>query len=102
MKVADGFEPGAVIGPLIDMKALEKVEAHIADAVKKGAKVALGGKRSALGGTFFEPTVLTDVTTDRHGDHQGGDVWAGGAALPLQDRRRGGQDGQRHAHPALP
>jgi succinate-semialdehyde dehydrogenase / glutarate-semialdehyde dehydrogenase len=64
MKVADGFEPGAVIGPLIDMKAVEKVEAHIADAVGKGAKVALGGKRSALGGTFFEPTVLTDVTTD--------------------------------------
>jgi succinate-semialdehyde dehydrogenase / glutarate-semialdehyde dehydrogenase len=64
MKVADGFEPGAVIGPLIDMKAVEKVEAHIADAVKKGAKVALGGKRSALGGTLFEPTVLTDVTTD--------------------------------------
>ena len=64
MKVADEFEPGAVIGPLIDMKAVEKVEAHIADAVKKGAKVAVGGKRSALGGTFFEPTVLTDVTTD--------------------------------------
>ena len=64
MKVADEFEPGAVIRPLIDMKAVEKVEAHIADAVKKGAKVAVGGKRSALGGTFFEPTVLTDVTTD--------------------------------------
>jgi succinate-semialdehyde dehydrogenase / glutarate-semialdehyde dehydrogenase len=64
MKVADGFEPGAVIGPLIDMKAVEKVEAHIADAVKKGAKVVLGGKRAALGGSFFEPTVLTDVTTD--------------------------------------
>jgi len=64
MKVADGFEPGAVIGPLIDTKAVEKVEAHIADAVKKGAKVVIGGKRSALGGTFFEPTVLTDVTTD--------------------------------------
>jgi succinate-semialdehyde dehydrogenase/glutarate-semialdehyde dehydrogenase len=64
MEVADGFEPGAVIGPLIDMKAVEKVEAHIADAVKKGAKVVTGGKRSAIGGTFFEPTVLTDVTTD--------------------------------------
>src|SRR5277367_761909 len=64
MKVADGFEPGAVIGPLIDMKAVEKVEAHIADAVKKGAKVVLGGKRAAQGGSFFEPTVLTDVTTD--------------------------------------
>jgi succinate-semialdehyde dehydrogenase/glutarate-semialdehyde dehydrogenase len=64
MKVADGFEPGAVIGPLIDMKAVEKVEAHIADAIKKGAKVVIGGKRSALGGSFFEPTVLTGVTTD--------------------------------------
>ena len=50
--------------PLIDIKAVEKVEAHIADAVKKGAKVVTGGKRSALGGSFFEPTVLTDVTTD--------------------------------------
>jgi succinate-semialdehyde dehydrogenase / glutarate-semialdehyde dehydrogenase len=64
MKVADGFEPGAVIGPLIDMKAVEKVEAHIADAVKKRAKVVTGGKRAAQGGSFFEPTVLTDVTTD--------------------------------------
>ncbi len=64
MKVASGFEPGAVIGPLIDMKAVEKVEAHIADAVKKGAKVVTGGKRAAQGGSFFEPTVLTDVTTD--------------------------------------
>jgi succinate-semialdehyde dehydrogenase/glutarate-semialdehyde dehydrogenase len=47
---------------LIDMKAVEKVEAHIAVAVKKGVKVVIGGKRSALG-TFFEPTVLTVVTT---------------------------------------
>jgi succinate-semialdehyde dehydrogenase / glutarate-semialdehyde dehydrogenase len=64
MKVADGFEPGAVIGPLIDMKAVEKVEAHIKDAVGKGAKIVTGGKRSPLGGSFFEPTVLADVTTD--------------------------------------
>jgi succinate-semialdehyde dehydrogenase/glutarate-semialdehyde dehydrogenase len=64
MKVADGFEPGAVIGPLIDMKAVEKVEAHIADTVKKGAKVVTGGKRTAQGGSFFAPTVLTDVTAD--------------------------------------
>jgi succinate-semialdehyde dehydrogenase/glutarate-semialdehyde dehydrogenase len=64
MKVADGFEPGAVIGPLIDMKAVEKVEAHIADALKKGAKIVTGGKRAAQGGSFFEPTVLTGVTTD--------------------------------------
>jgi succinate-semialdehyde dehydrogenase/glutarate-semialdehyde dehydrogenase len=46
------------------MKAVEKVEAHIADAVKKGAKVVTGGKRAPQGGSFFEPTVLTDVTTD--------------------------------------
>jgi succinate-semialdehyde dehydrogenase / glutarate-semialdehyde dehydrogenase len=64
MKVAQGFEAGAVIGPLIDMQAIEKVETHIADAVKKGAKIVIGGKRHALGGTFFEPTVLTGVTTD--------------------------------------
>jgi succinate-semialdehyde dehydrogenase / glutarate-semialdehyde dehydrogenase len=53
-----------VIGPLIEMRAVEKVEAHIADPVKKGAKVATGGKRAAQGGSFFEPAVLTDVTTD--------------------------------------
>jgi hypothetical protein len=64
MKVADGFEPGAVVGPLIGMKAVEKVEAHIADAIKKGAKVVTGSKRAAQGDSFFEPTVLTDVTTD--------------------------------------
>ena len=59
MKVTEGSEPGAVIGPLIDMKAVEKVEAHIAEAMKKGPKVVTGGKRSALGSTFFELTVLT-------------------------------------------
>jgi succinate-semialdehyde dehydrogenase/glutarate-semialdehyde dehydrogenase len=64
MKVAQGFEAGAVIGPLIDMNAIEKVESHIADAVQKGAKIVIGGKRHALGGSFFEPTVLTGVTTD--------------------------------------
>ena len=64
MKVGDGMEAGVVQGPLIDESAAEKVEAHIADAVGKGARVAVGGKRHALGGTFFQPTVLTDVTTD--------------------------------------
>jgi succinate-semialdehyde dehydrogenase/glutarate-semialdehyde dehydrogenase len=64
MKVGSGFEPGTAIGPLIDMKAVEKVEAHISDAVRKGAKIVAGGHRHALGGTFFEPTVLTGVTTD--------------------------------------
>src|SRR5713101_3554098 len=59
-----GASTSSADGPLIDMKAVEKVEAHIADALKKGAKVVTGGKRAAQGGSFFEPTVLTDVTTD--------------------------------------
>ena len=61
LKVADGFEPGAVIGPRIDMKAVEKVEAASPTPFKKG-HVVVGGKRAAQGGTFVEPTVLTDVT----------------------------------------
>src|SRR5947207_4470929 len=61
-KVGAGTEPGVVIGPLIDENGVKKVEAHVADAVGKGAKVILGGKRHARGGLFFEPTVLTDVT----------------------------------------
>jgi succinate-semialdehyde dehydrogenase/glutarate-semialdehyde dehydrogenase len=64
LKVANGTEPGAVLGPLIDDKAVEKVEEHVADALAKGAKVALGGKRHALGGRFFEPTILTGVTKE--------------------------------------
>ena len=63
MKVAPGVETGAMIGPLIDMKAVEKVEEHIGDAVQKGARVVVGGKRHALGGSFFQPTVLTEVNT---------------------------------------
>jgi succinate-semialdehyde dehydrogenase / glutarate-semialdehyde dehydrogenase len=62
LKVADGFEPDAQQGPLIDRAAVDKVEAHIADALAKGARVLIGGKRHARGGTFFEPTVLADVT----------------------------------------
>jgi succinate-semialdehyde dehydrogenase/glutarate-semialdehyde dehydrogenase len=62
LKVGDGFEPGVMQGPLIDDKAVAKIEEHISDAVGKGAKVLLGGKRHALGGTFFEPTILTGVT----------------------------------------
>lgn len=61
MRVGDGFGENVVQGPLIDMAAIEKVEAHIADAVGKGAKVVAGGSRHELGGTFFEPTVLTNV-----------------------------------------
>ncbi|MGO1077624.1 NADP-dependent succinate-semialdehyde dehydrogenase [Inquilinus sp. CA228] len=64
LKVADGMTDGAQQGPLINMKAVEKVEEHIADALEKGAHLALGGKRHALGGTFFQPTILTDVTPE--------------------------------------
>ncbi|OGB04610.1 MAG: succinate-semialdehyde dehydrogenase (NADP(+)) [Burkholderiales bacterium RIFCSPHIGHO2_12_FULL_61_11] len=64
LKVADGFEDGAQQGPLIDLGAVEKVEAHIYDAVSKGARVLLGGKRHSLGRTFFQPTVLADVTRE--------------------------------------
>ncbi|MGH8671175.1 MAG: NADP-dependent succinate-semialdehyde dehydrogenase [Burkholderiales bacterium] len=64
LKVGTGFENGVQQGPLIDGQALAKVEAHVADAVARGATVLLGGKRHTLGGTFFEPTVLTEVSTD--------------------------------------
>jgi succinate-semialdehyde dehydrogenase / glutarate-semialdehyde dehydrogenase len=62
LRVGDGLAGETEQGPLIDGTALKKVEEHIADATGKGAKVATGGKRHALGGTFFEPTVLTGVT----------------------------------------
>lgn len=64
LKVAPAFEAGAEQGPLINEKSVEKIEEHIADAVSKGAKVVVGGKRHALGQTFFEPTLLSDVTPD--------------------------------------
>jgi succinate-semialdehyde dehydrogenase/glutarate-semialdehyde dehydrogenase len=63
-KVGRGTEAGVHIGPLIDAQGLAKVEEHVADAVKKGAKVVLGGKRHTLGGFFYEPTLLTEVTPD--------------------------------------
>ena len=62
MKVGYGLEEGVVQGPLIDMKAVEKVEEHISDALAKGARVVTGGKRHEKGGQFFQPTVLADVT----------------------------------------
>lgn len=64
LKTGPGTEEDTTFGPLIDAAAVEKVEEHIADATAKGAQVALGGKRHALGGTFFQPTVLTGVTRD--------------------------------------
>ena len=62
LRVGDGLKGATEQGPLIDAKALAKVEEHIADAVAKGAQIAHGGKRHALGGTFFQPTIVTDVT----------------------------------------
>jgi succinate-semialdehyde dehydrogenase/glutarate-semialdehyde dehydrogenase len=64
MKVGPGDKDGVVQGPLINQAGLEKVEQHVQDAVAKGGKVLTGGKRHALGGTFFEPTVITGATTE--------------------------------------
>ena len=62
LKVGNGLEDGVTQGPLIDMAAVEKVEQHITDAVSKGARIVVGGDRHAMGGTFFQPTLLVDVT----------------------------------------
>jgi succinate-semialdehyde dehydrogenase/glutarate-semialdehyde dehydrogenase len=64
LRVGDGLKGPTEQGPLIDDKAVAKVEEHIADALAKGGQVALGGKRHALGGTFFEPTIITQVKPD--------------------------------------
>ncbi|BCH12353.1 NAD-dependent succinate-semialdehyde dehydrogenase (plasmid) [Mesorhizobium sp. 131-3-5] len=64
MKVGDGFGEGVTTGPLIDANALKKVQEHVADAVAKGATVAIGGQAASQGGLFFAPTILTGVTTD--------------------------------------
>ena len=63
LKPASGLEAGATQGPLIDDRAVQKVEEHIGDAVSKGARVVTGGRRHALGGRFFEPTILADVNS---------------------------------------
>ena len=62
LSVGDGFEEGVAIGPLINEAALSKIEAHLSDAIAKGARIVTGGNRHSRGGTFFEPTVVTDVT----------------------------------------
>jgi succinate-semialdehyde dehydrogenase/glutarate-semialdehyde dehydrogenase len=64
LKVGSGADADTVIGPLIDDKALAKVEEQVNDAVKKGGKVLIGGKRHALGGSFYEPTVVSGATKD--------------------------------------
>jgi len=63
-KVGAGAQPGVQVGPLIEPAAVAKVEEHVADALAKGASLLLGGKRHALGGLFFEPTILTGVTAE--------------------------------------
>ncbi len=64
MQIGDGLTQGVTIGPLIDSKAVDKVEEHIADAVAKGARVVTGGSLHKLGGNFFQPTILVDVPGD--------------------------------------
>ncbi|MBI1868761.1 MAG: NAD-dependent succinate-semialdehyde dehydrogenase [Methylocystis sp.] len=64
LKVGNGLEPGVMVGPLIEEAVVEKVERHVADAVARGAKLLVGGKRHPLGGTFFAPTVLSGVNED--------------------------------------
>ena len=64
LHVGNGVDAGVTTGPMIDEKAVEKVEEHIADAVAKGASIKMGGKRHSLGHSFFEPTILTNVTQD--------------------------------------
>jgi succinate-semialdehyde dehydrogenase/glutarate-semialdehyde dehydrogenase len=69
-KVGPGTEPGVVIGPLINEDGVKKAEEHVADAVGKGAKVVLGGKRHERGGLFFQPTVIADVTPEMLISHE--------------------------------
>jgi succinate-semialdehyde dehydrogenase/glutarate-semialdehyde dehydrogenase len=64
IKLGNGMELGVTQGPLIEPAALTKVEKHVADALSKGATLVAGGKRSALGGNFYEPTILSNVSSD--------------------------------------
>jgi succinate-semialdehyde dehydrogenase/glutarate-semialdehyde dehydrogenase len=64
LKVGNGVEPGVTQGPLIDEKAVQKVEQHVADALAKGGRLLTGGKRHELGHSFFQPTVIADVSND--------------------------------------
>lgn len=70
LKVGVGTEAGTNIGPLIDQQAMTKVEAHVADAIAKGATVVTGGKKSPLGGLFYEPTLLTNVPMSAMVSHE--------------------------------
>ena len=85
LKVGNGFDPEVLQGPLIDFAAVEKIEDHIQDAVAKGGRVLLGGKRHALGRTFFEPTVLSERNCPDEGCPRG-DLRSPRTAFPLRER----------------
>jgi succinate-semialdehyde dehydrogenase/glutarate-semialdehyde dehydrogenase len=93
--VGRGTDDGARVGPLIDDQALDKVKRHVEDACAGGAQLLLGGPPHELGGTFFAPTVLRDVTP-RDADVQGGDVRPGRRDPDVRDRGRGSGHRQRH------
>ena len=95
LKVGPTFAPGSEIGPLIDDAAVTKVREHIDDAVAKGGRVLAGGSLHALGGTYFMPTVIADVSPIRPPDDRG-DVRADRPADPLRERGRSDRNGERH------
>ena len=95
LKVGSGLEEGTQQGPLIDEKAVEKVEEFVDDAKAKGGRIVAGGKRHALGGSFFEPTVIADAKPDDE-VHEGRDLRPGRPGVQVRDRGRGGPARQRH------
>ena len=96
MKIGDGTEQGVTQGPLINMEAVDKVEKHIADAVKHGAKIVTGGKRHSLGGTFLRADGAVQRRA-RCAGVAGGNLRAAGAGVPVQGRGRGDRDVQQFA-----
>jgi len=70
LKVGNGMDEGVIVGPLIDIKGLEKVEEHVKDALEKGGRLMEGGQRHKLGGNFFQPTVIIDATDDMKVAHE--------------------------------
>ena len=96
LQVGAGIDDRSNVGPLIDEDALAKVERHVADAQAHGAELRLGGSRHALGGTFFQPTLLTGIDV-RHGDDLRGDVRPGRGHHALPRRAGGDRAGERHA-----
>lgn len=64
LKVGNGMDDGVIVGPLIDIKGVEKVEDHVKDALEKGGRLVVGGQRHALGGNFYQPTVIADANDD--------------------------------------